>query len=116
MKKLLKVSFVGPTNNARIHWCALSLAYFAGVNSALTDKVKKKNVESQKRKKEKKKKRGKCKRHHFHLYPNATLVCRCLKSLGARLVAHFKQLFEHFKHIYTHFHLDIYRKNPNNIT
>ena len=57
MKKLLKVSFVGPANNARIHWCALSLAYFAGVNSALTDKVKKKNVESQKRKKEKKKKR-----------------------------------------------------------
>ena len=56
MKKLLKVSFVGPANNARIHWCALSLAYFAGVNSALTDKVKKKNVESQKRKKEKKKK------------------------------------------------------------
>ena len=57
MKKLLKVSFVGPANNARIHWCALSLAYFAGVNSTLTDKVKKKNVESQKRKKEKKKKR-----------------------------------------------------------
>ena len=55
MKKLLKVSFVGPANNARIHWCALSLAYFAGVNSALTDKVKKKNVESQKRKKDKKK-------------------------------------------------------------
>ena len=56
MKKLLKVSFVGPANSAWIHWCALSLAYFAGVNNALTNKVKKKkNAESQKRKKDKKK-------------------------------------------------------------
>ena len=36
------------------HWCALSSAYFTSMNSALTDKVKKKH-KSQKRKKKKKK-------------------------------------------------------------
>ena len=115
MKKLLKVSFVGPANSAWIHWYALSLAYFAGVNNALTNKVKKKKCRVSKKKK-RQKKGGKRRRQHFHLYPNATLVCRCLRSPGARLVAHFKQLFEHFKHTYTHFHLNVYQKNPNNIT
>ena len=57
MKKLLKVSFVGPANSAWIHWCALSLAYFAGVNNALTNKVKKKKMQSLKKEKKTKKRR-----------------------------------------------------------
>ena len=43
-----------------------------------------------------------------------------VKTFRARLIAHFKQLFEHFKHIYTHFyiffHPHIYQKHSNNIT
>ena len=82
-----------------------------------TDKQsKKKKICRVSKKKKRQKKGGKRRRQHFHLYPNATLVCRCLRSPGARLVAHFKQLFEHFKHTYTHFHLNVYQKNPNNIT
>ena len=37
----------------KTHWCALSTTYFAGVNSALIEKLK---ITAQKKKKEKKKK------------------------------------------------------------
>ena len=39
------------------HWCALSTAYFAGVNTALTDKIKKKHFSQQQQQQQQPKKK-----------------------------------------------------------
>ena len=50
--------------------CTLSIAYFVGVNNALTEKSK---ITAQKKKK--KKRSADAKRATFHLYPNPIIVC-----------------------------------------
>ena len=47
---------------------------------------------------------------------NVLILFLYFRYLRARLIGHFKQLFEHFKYTYTFFHLHVYQKHLNNIT